>query len=163
MKNTREYVVYEVEDNNTRKIIDVFHNRDFAIKVAEMKNKKYPEKIRQLHKKYVKERRKTDSKFRLNCNMRRIIWLVLRDKKNGRKWESLVGYTIEDLMKHLENQFDKNMNWDNYGNYWWIDHKRPISLFHYIYPENSEFRQCWALSNLQPLEKIANIKKGNRF
>jgi len=25
------------------------------------------------------------------------------------------------------------------------------------------FQECWALSNLQPLEKIANVKKGNRL
>lgn len=55
------------------------------------------------------------------------------------------------------------MNWDNYGSYWHIDHIKPISLFKYETAEDPEFKKCWALDNLQPLEKIANLKKGNKF
>ena len=29
--------------------------------------------------------------------------------------------------------------------------------------EYNEFKECWALSNLQPKLKIENIRKGNRF
>ncbi len=29
--------------------------------------------------------------------------------------------------------------------------------------QDQEFKECWALSNLQPLEAIANIKKGNKY
>ena len=45
----------------------------------------------------------------------------------------------------------------------WIDHIKPRSLFKYKKPENKEFKECWALNNLQPLEKIANIKKFNHY
>ena len=55
------------------------------------------------------------------------------------------------------------MTWDNYGSYWWIDHIKPRSLFKYEKPEDKEFKECWALKNLQPMEKIANIKKGNKI
>jgi len=75
----------------------------------------------------------------------------------------LVDYTLDALMKHLENQFDKNMNWNNYGSYWEIDHKKPKSLFEYNSSEDLEFRECWALENLQPLEKIKNHKKRNKY
>ena len=35
------------------------------------------------------------------------------------------------LKSHLESQFTAEMNWDNYGSYWHIDHKVPISFFNY--------------------------------
>ena len=91
------------------------------------------------------------------------IWRTIKDIKAGRKWETLVGYSLGDLMTHLEKQFDRNMNWDNYGPYWHIDHIKPIALFSYICPEDEEFKQCWSLNNLQPLEAIANIRKGKNY
>ena len=55
------------------------------------------------------------------------------------------------------------MNWSNYGSYWWIDHKKSRSLFKYEKTEDQAFKDCWCLANLQPMEKIENIKKGNKF
>jgi len=100
---------------------------------------------------------------RLNNSMANLIWRAIRENKGGQKWESLVGYTLKDLILHLEVKFDENMNWNNYGNYWWIDHIKPRSLFNYILPEDPQFQECWALKNLQPLEKIENIKKSNKY
>ena len=104
-----------------------------------------------------------DPKFRLNSNVRRSISEALEGKKEGRRWEMLVGYTLKDLMKHLEAQFDDKMIWENYGSYWHIDHIKPKYLFKYENIEDLEFKECWALSNLQPLEAIANKKKGKKY
>ena len=123
---------------------------------------KNKERINQRMNKYFKQRRKTDIKFRLNCNISSRISDALNREKAGRKWQTLVGYTLEDLINHLEKQFDNKMSWNNYGS-WEIDHIKPQSLFHYIYPEDPEFKKCWALSNLQPMEKIANRRKGNKY
>lgn len=112
---------------------------------------------------YQRKRRKTDIKFRLDRNLGTAIYLALKKKKAGRKWEILVGYTIEELIKRLEFNFDDKMSWDNYGKYWWIDHKKPRSLFKYKESEDQEFKDCWCLANLQPLEKIENIKKSNKY
>ncbi len=75
----------------------------------------------------------------------------------------LLDYSIQDLMYSLEKQFRDGMNWDNYGNYWHIDHIKPVSHFNFKSKNDPEFKQCWALSNLQPLLKIENLSKGNRF
>lgn len=109
--------------------------------------------------------RQNDPKLRLIQKMSSSICMSLKGNKNGRHWENLVGYTLKDLRIHLENLFytDKNINWNNYGSYWHIDHIKPISLFNFIKPENKEFKKCWALNNLQPLEASKNIGKGNRF
>lgn len=91
------------------------------------------------------------------------ICVSLKNKKAGRKWEALVNYALEELMEHLEKQFDSKMNWNNYGSHWVVDHIKPKGLFNYTSPNNLEFKQCWALKNLQPLEKIKNLKKHKHY
>ncbi len=118
---------------------------------------KYKERCRVYMKKY-----RNNPKNRIDVNMGKAIRAALKGKKAGRSWEKLVGYTTNDLIRHLEKQFEFWMNWQNYG-LWQIDHIKPKSLFKYDTAENKEFLKCWSLENLQPLERIANISKGNRF
>ncbi len=66
---------------------------------------------------YYKQLRKENPKYRLDCNMGNLIYQALKEKKGGRCWELLVDYTLKELMKHLESQFDDKMTWENYGNY----------------------------------------------
>ena len=130
--------------------------------------KKHPEKLRESRKK-ADAKRLSVPQGRLDNNISNAIGSSLKGKKAGRKWETLVGYTLENLIEHLENLFDDKMNWDNYGKYergkfkWHIDHIKPKSLFHYEIAEDPEFKKCWALKNLQPLEAVANIRKKNHY
>lgn len=89
---------------------------------------------------------------------------ALRKGKNGRYWESLVGYTLNDVKKHIEKRFKDGMTWESFlkGEIH-IDHKIPISLFNFSKPEHPDFKKCWALSNLQPLWAKDNILKGNKI
>lgn len=121
---------------------------------------KLPENKERINR-YYRQLRKENPKFHLDQNMAIAIYQSLKDKKAGRKWETLVGYTLKELMSHLEKQFDEKMNWKNYGSYWHVDHIKPRSLFKYACPEDQEFKECWVLKNLQPLEKIANLRKSN--
>lgn len=126
-------------------------------------NQKNKEKILQYKGEWQKYQRKTNPRYRLDENMGTAIWVSLKKKKGGQKWKVLVGYALENLIKHLEKQFNSKMNWDNYGRYWAVDHVKPRSLFNYTSPDDLEFKRCWALKNLQPLEKIENIKKRNHY
>ena len=119
--------------------------------------------LRKDYRKKRYEKLKKDYKFCLNYKISRSICKALKGKKAGRKWEKLVGYTLQDLIERLESLFDENMNWENQGSYWHIDHIKPKSLFNYDSPKDKEFKECWALSNLQPLEAKANIKKYNHY
>lgn len=112
---------------------------------------------------YYRQLRKEKPKYRLDCNIGMLIYHSLKDKKAGRRWETLVDYTLKDLIKHLESLFDQNMTWENYGSYWHVDHIKPRSLFKYTSSDDPEFKKCWALENLQPLEKTANFRKNNTF
>jgi len=125
--------------------------------------KKKIEHFRKWNREYAKTKRRKNLKFRLDSNMSSMIWKTLKKEKNERHWEILVDYSLEELMNHLEQHFDDKMNWDNYGTYWVIDHLIPRRVFRYKTAENPEFKKCWALKNLQPLEKIANSRKGRKI
>ena len=87
---------------------------------------------------------------------------ALRGNKSGRHWETIVGYTLSDLMRHIEALFSPGMSWDNFGE-WHIDHVKPQALFRYESSDDAEFHECWALPNLQPLWAHDNLVKGARY
>ena len=75
---------------------------------------------------------------------------------------TIIGCTLEQLKKHLENQFTAGMTWKNYGrNGWHIDHIKPCTSFDLTDPKQQ--RKCFHYSNLQPLWAAENISKGNRI
>jgi 5-methylcytosine-specific restriction endonuclease McrA len=125
--------------------------------------KEYRLKNRKLRTQWVKNKYHSDTSFRLSFNMAAVIRHSLKGRKNGCKWESLVGYSVSDLREHLEKKFRNGMTWENYGKFWHIDHIIPISLFSYSDFRDREFKQCWALANLQPLLSSENLSKGNRI
>lgn len=106
------------------------------------------------------ERKKaaTDPTFVLNRRMTMAVRLSLQGEKRGRRWETLVGYTAEELRAHLERQFTKGMSWSNMGE-WHIDHILPKSGFNFTSAEDPDFRACWALTNLRPLWALENLSK----
>lgn len=108
-------------------------------------------------------RRAKDPKFRLDCNLSSALSEALKGNKKGKHWQEVVGYSLNDLVLHLESQFDSKMNWNNYGSYWHIDHILPRSYFKYENHTDESFKKCWSLSNLRPLEAIENIRKGNKL
>lgn len=99
--------------------------------------------------------------YRLDICMGSSIRTALGHRKGGRKWEHLVGYTLADLMAHLERQFLKGMTWDN-RRQWHIDHIVPKSSFKYQSPDDPEFKAAWALTNLRPIWAAENIKKRDK-
>jgi hypothetical protein len=87
----------------------------------------------------------------------------LIEKKRGRHWEDLVGYTYEQLKIHLEKQFTPEMTWENYGTYWHIDHKVPLAVHNYEKASDIDFKRAWSLKNLRPLRAFDNLSKGAKL
>ncbi len=139
-------------------------NRNKPNKRRERYLKEYAKRpgVIQNRNEYFRIRSSEDPKFNLNLRMKTAVLLALGGKKAGRKWEFLVGYTLRELMSHLESLFLRGMSWDNIGE-WHIDHKKPKSLFNYTCPEDNEFKKCWTLENLQPLWAEDNMKKGSKY
>lgn len=101
----------------------------------------------------------SDPSFRLGRLLSHAIRESIKGRKAGRRWESLVGYSVDDVIAHLEAQFVAGMCWENYGE-WHIDHIKPVSAFRFDSPDDPQFADCWRLSNLQPLWAIDNLRKG---
>ena len=147
------------------------HYKDNSEKIKEYSKKwikDNPEKVKEIKRRTHKKLSKIPS-YKINRAISNSIRIYLKGNKNGKHWETLVGYTREELMKHLENQFEPWMTWDNYGKYekgklkWHIDHIKPKSLFNFTSPEDPELKECWALENLQPLEAMENFIKNNKY
>lgn len=104
------------------------------------------------------ERNRSNPADRLRHNFRNRFNKVLgRDR--DKSWRTLVGYTVHELKRHIEAQLPPEWTWDNYGPVWVIDHKRPVASFDLP----RQVKECWALSNLRPLEKLENHRKGAKI
>ena len=103
-------------------------------------------------------------KGKLSSNISRAIrFSIKKNSKANRHWEMLVDFTIDQLKKHLEKRFKPGMTWENYGSVWEIDHKIPIAVFNFEKPEDIDFRLCWSLKNLQPLDASENVRKKDKI
>ena len=97
--------------------------------------------------------------------------------KNGKSILNFLPYSMDDLIHHLESQFEPWMNWSNWGRFdeknwkdddpstwtWQIDHIIPHSIFAYTSMGDPEFFKCWELSNLRPLSAKRNILEGRKL
>jgi len=131
------------------------------------------EKILKTNSKRRAERVSTDPSFKLRI----LISAYLRStfkKKNGESMLKHLPYTLDELKKHLESQFEPWMSWNNHGRYspktwndndsltwtWQIDHIVPHSIFKYESIQEKKKKKCWALENLRPLSAKQNILDG---
>ena len=124
---------------------------------------KNTEKIKKTKRDYERNRKASDPIYKLISNFRTAIYQVLKESNvdKNKHYFDILQYTPESLIKHLESQFENNMNWDNYGE-WHVDHKLPITSFNIEEMGDEEFMRCWSLENLQPMWGTDNIRKSNR-
>jgi AraC-like DNA-binding protein len=87
--------------------------------------------------------------------------LAIKDNwKSGSTIRDL-GCSIVELKRHLEDQFDDNMSWDNYGlDGWHIDHIVPLASFNLT--DEDQFKKACHYTNLQPLWAKDNLSKGSK-
>ena len=136
------------------------YNKEWKQKNKDKIKKSYNQEY---HNQYEQNKYKTNPKFRLNKSMRWMIWNGLKKEKSGEGWLEFVDYSLSDLVKHLEKQFIVEMNWENYGSYWVVDHIIPRKVFNFTSPDHPDFKRCWALDNLRPLTTEDNLKKGSKL
>lgn len=130
-------------------------------------------RARELWNNWDKKRRKVDPVYRLRRSVMHAISNKITKKHNKEHWLTntifdYLPYTVIELKNHIESLWEPWMSWDNYGKYdsnnktWQIDHIIPQSKLPYDSMEHPNFKKCWALENLQPLETVLNIKKSNK-
>jgi len=127
--------------------------KTYSKKWMEDNNDRWKEYYGEWQKEYQKNKYHSDPLYKLRMCVGARIRMSLKSQnkiKLGKTIEYL-GCTYIQLKEYIENQFSKNMSWDNYGE-WEIDHIIPLSKggkFHY--------------TNLQPLWKEDNRKKSNKI
>lgn len=139
-------------------------NPEKAKKIGRKSNKIWRDERggKEYNKQYKMNKLKNNPQYRVSHNFSTYMRSSLREGKNGSHWEDIIGYTLQELIKHLENQFKPGMTWDNYGE-WHIDHIRPIVSFNYSSYTDEDFQKCWSLENLQPLWAYENESKGGKI
>lgn len=123
--------------------------------------KKNAQKIAEYKLIWGRKQRKNNPEYRIKINLRRRLSHVLQGSLKADKTFNLLGCDVKNLKEHLERQFCNGMAWDNYGSAWHIDHIIPCASFNLTDPEQQ--RKCFHYSNLQPLLKIDNLKKGRKL
>lgn len=119
-------------------------------------------------------RYRTDPEFNAREKVRARLRKVVADSdlqqhlaseaKSGRwptKWSALLGYTLDQLVKHLQRTLPKGATWDDFiDGSLHIDHITPRSKFDLT--RLDEVRRCWCLSNVRLLHAVDNMRKGAR-
>lgn len=104
----------------------------------------------------------SNPRFRLRTRFGNAITDTLRRNSKRAGWQTILGYSIDDLRLHLERQFLGGMNWTNHGPVWHIDHIVPVAHFTFETIHCPDFKACFALTNLRPLWKDDNLAKRDK-
>lgn len=108
---------------------------------------------------------KTDFKLKLRRRIGAAIRLELKKQRKRKKHSCLLAlsFSIGELLTHLQNQYSNEMTEQNYGEFWGIDHIIPQSKLEFGSMDEVNFKICWAIENLRPLEKSQNSSKNNKI
>ncbi len=135
--------------------------------------------IREYHRHYQRYQRSTKISFKLRYNISASINNYLKSVGSAKQKNSCLdylGYSIDNLIQHLESQFEPWMHWSNYGSYrknswqdhdpstwtWQIDHIIPQSSFYFTSMADPQFLACWGLNNLRPYSSKMNLLDSNK-
>lgn len=134
-------------------------HRDKIKKKTTKYSKENREKLNASTRKRSAHLRKTNPLYVLKRRLRNRLHYALKREywKNNSKFNESIGCSLEELKQHMESKFLSGMSWDNKSE-WYIDHKIPLSN---ATNEETLFKLCH-YTNLQPLWKIDNIKKGTK-
>lgn len=69
----------------------------------------------------------------------------------------LIGISIKGFKKYIESQFTGEMSWDNYGEIWELDHRKPLCAFDLT--DQDDLKVCAHYTNIHPVTPSENKKK----
>jgi len=144
------------------------YNKTNNAKISKAKwrdNPKNKQSIVCQRRKWKKNQWKNNIVYKMKTIVSNNIRIALKENKHMKNFSTwkILPYSPQQLKEHLEAQFDSNMSWENYGTYWHIDHIYPQSKLPYDSIEHPNFKKCWSLFNLRPLEAKENLRKSNKI
>lgn len=118
-----------------------------------------PERFADLEKRKA-QRRALSVKYQLRTRLSARLRSMLVDKR-GKCTDALLGFSADELKRHLERQFTRGMSWHAFlAGRIHIDHIVPVAAFSVTSVDDPDFKVCWALTNLRPMWARDNIVKG---
>lgn len=108
-----------------------------------------------------KKYRKNNDLFKISNALRSRVKYALIGCVKSEKTFGLLGCSPKEWKKHLEDQFSPEMNWNNYGTYWEVDHIVPVGMFDLT--DLNQQKKAFHYTNTQPLEWKKNRQKGCRW
>lgn len=101
---------------------------------------------------------KNDPKHMLYTRLKRGIQRGFKDRTLKEGWFDRLGYTMDELVIHIEKQFTDGMGWHNFSE-WHIDHIIPIKSFNLNSVMDETFAACYSMHNLRPIWARDNMIK----
>jgi hypothetical protein len=116
----------------------------------------YPEFLKEQKTEWCKNERNTNMNYRIKKSLAARLRNVLTKKDTTMNY---IGCNIQYFREWIEYNFTAEMNWDNYGSFWSIDHIIPVCKFN-LSDEDEKFK-CWNWSNMMPVTVKYNSSKKN--
>ena len=143
-QNKADTFIVKCEKCNTDKVL-----KEFA-KLKKFYKKKicldcYPEFLKEQKTEWCKNERETNMNYRIKKSLAARLRNVLNKNDTTMNY---IGCNIQYFREWLEYNFTAEMNWENYGKFWSIDHIIPVCKFD-LTDEIQKF-QCWNWSNMMP-------------
>lgn len=125
--------------------------------------KKWYEKNKKKKTDYLKDKYRTDARYRVSVLVRARMSKFIRSYVDG--GNRSIGYDIgidkNGFINYLEKSFSEGMSFSNYGKQGWcIDHVVPLADFDL--EKDSEFAKAVHYTNMKPVWIFDNLQKGVR-
>jgi hypothetical protein len=114
----------------------------------------YPQVLREQKTEWCKNEHNTNMNYRIKKSLAARLRNVLIKNDTTMNY---IGCNIQYLREWFEYNFTDEMNWDNYGSLWSIDHIIPVCKFDLTIED--EKLKCWNWSNLMPVNIKYNSSK----
>ncbi len=116
----------------------------------------YPKFLSKQKNEWCRNERNTNMNYRIKKSIAARLRNVLNKTDSTMNY---IGCNIQYLREWFEFNFTSDMNWENYGTYWSIDHVIPVCKFDLT--NETEKLQCWNWSNMVPVHVKFNSAKHN--
>jgi hypothetical protein len=135
---------YTAKTKDQKRVYDIEYRKNNKSKIAK-------------YKKDWAIKNKDKLEYKIVRNLRRRIHHAIKDNYKSDHTITLLGCTIEFFLNYLESMFYEDMNWQNYGSIWHIDHIKPCYTFDLSKEE--EQRTCFHYTNQRPLLASENLTR----
>lgn len=154
IKNSKEYKEKNKEDIKIKRRVYLQENKEYI----KIRYRNYCVNNREQINKNACEYRKNNISIRLRDSFRNRLLQGISKKKSTLEY---IDTTIETVMEWLESNFKEDMNWENYGSLWNIDHIIPLNVFNL--KEDEDIFICFNWRNLYPMYCSQNIAKSDKL